>query len=118
VRRGVARRWLLACALLYLPQLLPFAVGPLRECDHCVVTYLQLFLVLPGFLAGGLAAGGTTWVAVTLMGLVTVGVIVLLCATTGSGPEREAGSLGRVLIVVAPLLSAANSLAIASALRA
>ncbi len=50
----VALAW--ALAALYLPTLVPFAVGPLPECGHCVRTYVRLPSLFPGaplgFLAG------------------------------------------------------------------
>ena len=37
-----------AVAWLWLPTLLPLAVGPLSECGHCVRTYLMLMPLVPG----------------------------------------------------------------------
>lgn len=45
-----------ALLFLYLPQLLPLFVGPLTECSHCVASYWQLFVVLPGMVVRVLLA--------------------------------------------------------------
>lgn len=41
-----------ALAVVYVPSLLPFVAGPLRECDHCVATYAKLLPLVPGAFAG------------------------------------------------------------------
>lgn len=43
------RRALLeAAAVLYLPQLAAFVIGPLTECDHCTGLYIRLYPIVPG----------------------------------------------------------------------
>jgi hypothetical protein len=48
--RSLPRSLCRAAAAIYLPLLAPFLVGPLRECSHCVETYLRAFPYLPGLL--------------------------------------------------------------------
>ena len=42
----------LTLLFVYGAQAVPFFVGPLTECDHCVGNYLKLFPIIPGMLAG------------------------------------------------------------------
>ena len=48
VRRSWRRAVGIAIGVVYLPQLTPFAVGPLTECDHCIAEYWRMFAILPG----------------------------------------------------------------------
>ena len=46
-----SKPWILAVAVVYVPLLLPFLVGPLTECDHCVASYARSSPLLPAFWA-------------------------------------------------------------------
>lgn len=43
-----------AAATLWLPTLLPVLTGQLRECSHCLTTYLVSLPVVPGVVAAAL----------------------------------------------------------------
>lgn len=51
------RAAVVAIGALWLPSLLPFAIGPLTECGHCIRNYLQLIPVMPGIVAAMLVQG-------------------------------------------------------------
>lgn len=100
-----------AAGWLYLPQFLPFLLGPLTECGHCVQTYLLCFPVGPGLLAGALLAqGAMRWVLAAAFALGAVGVSFALQSALGPRGRRRAGWL-------VALASAGNALALAGAIR-
>ena len=50
----------LALGVVYLPQLVPLFLEPLRGHDHCIAVYWQTFALIPGIflrMVAGLAAG-------------------------------------------------------------
>lgn len=109
------RSTLLALATLYLPQLLPLALGPLTECSHCVGTYGRLFALLPGMLPAwslAIPAGLPRPVLLALASGITLAVLVLLTLLAHRSPRTA-----RWLLPLTALASASNALAVASALR-
>ena len=104
---------LAALGLMWLPHLLPFVLGPLTECGHCVRTYLQYFAVLPGFLAGASLSDSAllSWLT---MGMATGAVFLLVAQCWRAFPPR-----GRLIFALLCLIGfSANGLMIGSALRA
>lgn len=102
-----------AALAIYLPQVLPFLVGPLTECSHCIGTYLKLFAILPGGLPGILIGGGgpVTWLIGGVTTLVALTVATLMMQTV------RAHGLRLLLGATIAAVSAANALSIAQALR-
>ena len=47
-RRTWPRALGLAALTLWVPALLPYLIGPLRECDHCMATYAMCLPIVPG----------------------------------------------------------------------
>ena len=96
--------------MVYLPQLLPFVLGPLTECSDCVRTYMRWFAVLPGVLAAGAARADGLRLAITAA--ITLGILAVLIAL-----GRDSAKAARWAAVVVVPLSAANALLFANLLR-
>lgn len=106
----------LAFAVVYLPQLVPLMVGPLRECDHCVENYAKLFPLIPGAFAAlltGRISGELGVESAIAAGIVAVALLFVayLCMRAES-PTRQITS---ALIMILLALQAAG---VASMLRA
>ena len=73
--RTAARSWRrafgLAALTVWLPVLVPFVGGPLRECGHCLQTFLLFLPMVPGALAPTLLQVPGSWFFV-VGGLVTL----------------------------------------------
>ena len=50
--RSWTKSILIALVTVYLPIAVPFAVGPLTECSHCVANYLRMSPIVPGCAIG------------------------------------------------------------------
>ncbi len=96
--------------ILYLPQLTAVVIGPLGECEHCVETYFQLFLILPGLLGATLLHASDKPIVASLVTVtLAYGVILVM---------RRSGKAARIGGIAIALLSALNALAISHMLRA
>lgn len=112
---------------LYGGQLVPFVVGPLTDCDHCVGNYLKFFVFLPGAVIGpwlgdllrdtipGGGNGNGDWWRYFLPAFV-VYVGLLFSATILTAQWR--GRWRWIWLGILTALSAANSLVVSAALRA
>jgi len=102
---------------LWLPPLLPFCAGPLRECDHCVALYARLYALVPGAWGGylvGLALGDSDHaLALVAMGALTAALAGLLFWRL-----RRGGRGARWLLAAVALLSGAQAMGLANVLRA
>ena len=98
------RRWpialLLAALAVYLPTAVPFVVGPLTECDHCVSTYLGLLPVVPGVIAAA-AVHPADVLALALAGAAT---LALLAGCTACARRLRGRDLAAVFVVLMPLI--------------
>ena len=83
---------------------------PTKTCGHCVRTYAEWFVVVPGLLAGAFAPTDA-W-RMVFMAAATAGMVVVMTALW-----RDARWAGRWATLVVVLLSAANALAFAHPLR-
>lgn len=96
--------------ILYLPQLTAVVIGPLGECDHCVETFFELFLILPGLLGATLLHAPDKPIVASLVTVtLAFGVIQIM---------RQSGKAARIGGIAIALLSALNALAISHMLRA
>lgn len=101
-----------AAASMWLPVSVPFAIGPLAECSHCVANYLLYVPLVPGVLAAVLCGLDGVWFCVVagMVTLVDIGVLALLL--------RELPKvLGYAMQIVVAGLVACEALAFASMLR-
>lgn len=96
---------------LWLPALLPFAVGPLRECGHCVRTYLCFVPVLPGVLLGMLAPRHD-WAFLAVAALASA--LLLAVATLAM---RALGRHWPWLVIVLAMVSGLQAIGFAHLLR-
>jgi hypothetical protein len=95
-----------------LPQGLPFLVGPLTECRHCVRTYLGLFAGLPATVPV-LKPLGEGFLGRALAVLATLTLVALI----GAILRRWWRGRAAIVAVVAGL-SALHAIGLASLLRA
>ncbi len=103
--------WLRPLGLAYGPALLPFLVGPLGECGHCVRTYATMLPLVPGAIA--LLAPLPNEGRFALCGALTILVLGLAVLS-----QRAASPLRRRLLGGAlALLIGLEALAFASLLR-
>ncbi len=107
------RRVALALSVIYLPAFLPLlGVGPLRECPHCVETYLQWFPLVPTALPATLLQAGE-WVSVVVALAMILGWVFALERLL-----RTVRIRGRILLVLGTAsVSAFSALAFSQALR-
>jgi phosphotransferase system glucose/maltose/N-acetylglucosamine-specific IIC component len=106
-----SRALLLVMSALWLPTLLPFVVGPLTECGHCIRNYLCLLPVMPGigvalFVDG---AGG-----LVLSGIVSLLAVLLLVAWVR---ERGASATTLAVVGVVGVLSGLQAVGLSYGLR-
>ncbi len=110
------RPWLPAAVeavlVVALAQLWPL-FGPLEGHEHCIESYLRLFAVLPGLLAGFVLAGGQGLGLFVVAGLVTLGAMALLTAALRH-PSRARWWIAALAAAVA----AGNAGLVAAMLRA
>ncbi|MGE3175459.1 MAG: hypothetical protein AB7O97_22745 [Planctomycetota bacterium] len=100
-----------AALALWLPALLPFAIGPLRECDHCVRQYLLWAPVGPGILPAVAFTQGT-------LGMVAVAAVTTLLLLAGlTAGIRALGRHWPWAALVAFALCGAEAVAFSRALR-
>ncbi|GAB4140554.1 MAG: hypothetical protein Fur0037_07090 [Planctomycetota bacterium] len=105
LRGGLAR----GALTLWLPALLPFVIGPMAECDHCVATYLKMLPVEPGWLAAAWIRGSWGYVAAACATL----LLLALCS-----PLLDAARAGWPLVgALLGLASAAQALLLGAALH-
>lgn len=82
VRSWPRAAWL-AMATLWLPTFVPFVLGPLRECDHCVATYAMCMPMVPGVIVPALFSVPGVWF------FVVGGLVALVCASGLAVALRE-----------------------------
>lgn len=106
-----------ATLALYTPQFVPFVVGPLRECQHCVGTYWKLFPIALAFLPGAWLVRGLGLEADEGWGLLLIGG---LAATLFGLVVLVLRRLRRtrIVVVVVAALACAHALALSHVLRA
>ncbi len=115
--RRLAGSWsraaILAAVTLWAPALVPLLFGPLRECDHCVHTYLVCLPIVPGVLLPAFARLDGVWffVAGALVTVVLFGGVTSVVRHL----RRPSASAVQVAVVLAVL---AESLGFANLLRA
>lgn len=100
-----------AALALWLPALLPFAVGPLSECGHCVGVYLRLVPVLPGFFAAAWVRN--EMVAFYALAFVATLAVLAACALL----IALAGRRWPAVAVPVALLAGAQAIGLGHALR-
>lgn len=88
----------LAALTAWLPGVVPFAVGPLTECSHCVATYFRVWPVQPGMLAAVVIGGNAAFWVVGGAGTAAV-LLVLTMVARWAGPGRWA-LLGAAMILL------------------
>lgn len=110
-----APRWLLpllrVLGLVYGPALLPYLVGPLGECSHCVGVYTSMLPIAPG--AVGLMAPLPNAGRFALCALLSV-VVLALAGLTQRAPRPLVRRIGGGLVA---LLVGLEALALGSLLR-
>jgi hypothetical protein len=95
--RSWSKSILLALATLYLPLVVPFAIGPLTECDHCVSSYLKLTPFVPG-IALGFALGTMSRLFFVVAGAASLALLTGCTFTARRLPVRS------LLVVHVPLM--------------
>jgi hypothetical protein len=117
-----------SAAAVYAGQFVPFFVGPLTECWHCVSVYLMLFVSVPGivvgqflmlFVAGALPGAeqlttGTDWSRIAVGVVVTAALLALITGIT----SRLRGRWRGAWLVFLAVASALNALVFSAVLRA
>ena len=89
---------LLALLTLYLPLVVPFAVGPLTECDHCVSSYLAWAPIVPGVAMSFVLLGIMSQLFFVAAGAVTLALLVCCVFTARRLSTRS------LLVVHVPLM--------------
>ncbi|MCK5943967.1 MAG: hypothetical protein KAI24_18425 [Planctomycetes bacterium] len=108
-RRALA----IAAGTLWLPCLLPIVLGLLRDCSHCMHTFLAMFLMVPGVIVPVLLRLEDVWFG-EAGAAVTLAVFAGLYAAARELPTRWLYALQ----VVAMLLIGLEAVGLAMALRA
>ena len=107
----------IAAVALWLPPIVPFLGGPLRECSHCVANYLELYPLVPGFWPGftvGLAFGDAD--SLLSRAVMAATTLVLLVAVVWA--LRRGWIFGVIACVLAAGMSAVSAGILGVALRA
>jgi hypothetical protein len=89
-----------ALGALWLPTLLPLAMGPLTECGHCIRNYVLLMPIMPGIVAAMLVQGVG---GIVMSALVTVLEALVLVAWMRRGGVLAWSGAGLVAVVNALL---------------
>lgn len=111
--RARKRALWIAVGTLWLPCLMPIVLGILRDCSHCMITYLQLFAIVPGVIVPVLLRLEDAWFGVAGAG-VTLAALVGLYAAARQMPRAWLYAL-QVLVM---LLVGLEAIALAQLLRA
>ncbi len=98
---------------LYLPCLCPVLLGVLRECSHCMQTYLKLYVIVPGVIVPVLLQLDDVWFGVGGAAATLLAFSALYLAARELPPWML-----RAVQVVAVLLVAVEAVGLAYALRA
>jgi hypothetical protein len=106
-----------AALVLWLPALLPLAVGPLGGCGHCTRTYSAILPIVPAVVVPALAGAEGVWFGVA-GGVATAAVFGTLATALRELTGRGRRWLARGASAVVALVIAAEALAFATALRA
>lgn len=101
-----------AALVLWLPALLPVVTGMLRDCSHCLWTYLAMLPLAPGAIVAVLLQAQDAWFVVAA----AVPTALLLAGLYAAGREAPRWLLrGLQIVVVAGV--AAQGVGLAQAIR-
>jgi len=103
----------IAAGTLWLPCLLPIVLGMLRDCGHCMETYLKMFAMVPGVIVPVLLRLEDVWFGVVAVA-VTLGALGGLYAAAREMPRGLLYALQGVVMV----LVGVESIGLVAALRA
>lgn len=107
------RALLIAAVTLYVPCLAPIVLGMLRDCSHCMQSYLELLVIVPGVIAPTLLHLQGAWFGAAAAAL-TLAALGLLYVAARRLPRGALHALQVVCILCVGL----EAVALAYALRA
>ena len=114
-RPGTRRSVLVALACVLGPTAVPYMVGPLTECGHCVASYSTYLPLVPGLWASAQLTGdpGSPAWFLTAGAIVLVALLVAFLVFRYASGRVAAGALATIA-----LLSALQSIGFSVLLRA
>lgn len=106
-----------AALAVYLPQLIPLFASDLPGHDHCIEIYWSLFAILPGFGAAFAARGAFGIEADEAGGFAIMAAVTLLILAGLTWVGRRWPRAGKVVLIVAAVLSFLHSMGVAALIR-